>query len=85
MRSVYENVELIRKKKGITKKKLSENAGISQMACSRLLSGESKVTPEVLKSFAQTLGITDMNIFFNDELTDYVIKTNEIIPMVSIS
>ncbi|WP_320957726.1 helix-turn-helix transcriptional regulator [Enterocloster asparagiformis] len=74
MRSVYENVELIREKRGITKKKLAENAGISQMACSRVLSGESKICADLLKNFAFTLGINDMNIFFNDELTDSVIE-----------
>jgi transcriptional regulator with XRE-family HTH domain len=73
MRNVYENVELIRYKRGITKRKMASDAKISDMACTRLLSGESKMSVEILKSFAHTLGITDMNIFFDDSLTDSVI------------
>lgn len=33
VRHAYENVELIRKHKGITKKKMAENANISTMTC----------------------------------------------------
>lgn len=78
MRKVYQNIEMIREHKGIAKKKLAENAAISQMSCSRLLSGETKINPEILKSFAVTLGIEDMNIFFNDKLTDTVITTKQL-------
>lgn len=78
MRQVYQNVELIREHKGITKKKLADNAEISQMSCSRLLSGETKINPEILRSFAVTLGIEDMNIFFNDKLTDTVITSKQL-------
>lgn len=74
MRNVYENVELIRENRGITKKKLAENSGISQMACSRALSGESKLNAELLRKFAISLSIADINVFFNDELTDSVIN-----------
>lgn len=74
MRKVYENVELIRRKKGITKKKMAENANISPMACCRLLSGESKMNPEILYNFSATLGISDINIFFDEKLTDSVIS-----------
>lgn len=74
MRNVYENVELIRENRGITKKKLAENSGISQMACSRVLTGESKLNAELLRKFAILLSIADINVFFNDELTDSVIN-----------
>lgn len=43
MRYIYENVELIRQNRGIPKKKLAENANISNMACTRMLSGQSKM------------------------------------------
>ena len=62
------------KKKGITKKKIAQNANISSMACCRLLSGETKLSLEILYNFSNTLGITDINIFFDEKLTDSVIS-----------
>lgn len=73
MRQVFENVELIRYKRGITKKRMAQEAEISDMCCTRLLSGETKMPAEILRSFAFTLGVSDMNIFFDDKLTDSVI------------
>lgn len=74
MRQAYENVELIRKHKGISKKKMAENANISAMACTRLLTGKTSLSAELLRSFSSTLSIDDIDIFFNDELTDSVIS-----------
>ncbi len=74
MRNIYENVELIRKSRGIPKKKLAENACISNMACTRMLSGQSKMPADILRSFAATLFIDDYNIFFDDKLTDLVMS-----------
>lgn len=67
-------LSLSEQKEVLLKKKLAENAGISQMACSRVLSGDSKINAELLRGFAFTLGIRDMNIFFDDNLTDSVIS-----------
>ena len=47
MRNIYENVELIRKSRGIPKKKLAENACISNMACTRMLSGQSNMPADI--------------------------------------
>lgn len=76
MRNIYENVELIRKSRGIPKKKLAENASISNMTCTRMLSGQSKMPADILRSFAATLFIDDYNIFFDDKLTDSVNQSN---------
>ena len=74
VRHAYENVELIRKHKGITKKKMAENANISTMTCTRLLTGKTTLSAELLRSFSSTLAIDDIDIFFNDKLTDSVIS-----------
>ena len=74
MRYIYENVELIRQNRGIPKKKLAENAYISNMACTRMLSGQSKMPADILRSFATTLFVDDYNIFFVDKLTDLVMS-----------
>lgn len=74
MRYIYENVELIRQNRGISKKKLAENANISNMACTRMLSGQSKMPADILRSFATTLFVDDYNIFFVDKLTDLVMS-----------
>ncbi len=77
MRRAYENVELIRKSRGIPKKKMAENAHISNMACSRVLNGQAKMSADLLYSFANTLFIDDLNIFFSDELTESVINNGK--------
>lgn len=64
MRPVYENVEIIRERRGIKKKKMAEDAGISAMAYSRISSGETKCDTALLASFARTLLIDDYNVFF---------------------
>ncbi len=74
MRRVYENLELIRKYKGITKKKMAENANISTMTCTRLLSGKTNLSAELLRSFSSTLAVDDIDTFFDDNLTDSVIS-----------
>ena len=74
MRRVYENLELIIKYKGITKKKMAENANISTMTCTRLLSGKTNLSAELLRSFSSTLAVDDIDTFFDDNLTDSVIS-----------
>lgn len=74
MRSVIENVELIRQYRGIKKNKLAEESDISPMSYSRLSNGQSKLSADLLVKFARVLMVNDYNIFFNDELTESVIN-----------
>ena len=76
MRSVYENVELIRRSRGITKSKMAKEAQISNMNCVRYLKGQLRMPAEILRPFAASLYISDINIFFDDKLTDSVIVSD---------
>lgn len=74
MRKVYQNVELIRKAIGYTKKEMACKMGISEMAYSRISLGQSKITCEALELISTIFCIENITVFFNDELTDSVIK-----------
>lgn len=73
MRTVNENLELIRSYLGITKRSLAVACGLSEMQCSRILWGETKLTADMAHKFANCLGISDMNVIYDDKLTDSVI------------
>lgn len=76
MRKVYENVEMIREHRGITQTKMAKDAGISMQRMHRMLTGQSELTADVLKSISRTLIINDMNVFFDDKLTESVISSS---------
>lgn len=76
MRKVYENVEMIREYRGITQTKMAKDAGITMQRMHRMLTGQSELTADVLKSISRTLIINDMNVFFDDELTESVISSS---------
>ncbi len=76
MRTVIENIELIRESRNISKKELSAGIGISPMAYSRLSNKQSKLSTSLLVKISNFFGINDYNVFFNDELTDSVIHVN---------
>ena len=75
MRKTYENVELIRESRGITQTKMAQDSGVSVQRMHRMLTGQSELPADVLRSVSRTLVINDMNIFFDDKLTDSVIHT----------
>lgn len=74
---VHENLKRIRLAKGITQLHIAKKLGISNMAYSRMENGETKIDVERLRVIAILLGI-DVNIFFDKQLTDFVIKSYEI-------
>lgn len=71
---VHKNLKNIRSAKGITQAYLAKSIGISNMAYSRMESGETKIDVERLKMLSIILDV-DVNIFFDEELTDFVIKS----------
>lgn len=74
---VHENLKRIRLAKGVTQLHLAKKLGISNMAYSRMENGETKIDVERLRVIAILLGI-DVNIFFDNKLTDSVIESHEI-------
>ena len=77
MRKVYENIERLRESKGITKRALATKLGISEIACHRYLWGETRLPADMVGRFAATLGIDDINVLYDDALTDSVIAETE--------
>ena len=77
MRKVYENIEMLREARGMTKRALASKVGIHEMSCSRYLWGASPIPAEMVRKFAIALGIEDINVFYDDELTDSVIAMTE--------
>ena len=65
MRKTYENVELIRESRGITQTKMAQDSGVSVQRMHRMLTGQSELPADVLRSVSRTLVINDMNIFFD--------------------
>lgn len=78
MRSVIQNIDLIRKSKRISKKDFADGIGISAMSYSRLSNGQTKLNTDLVLKISSFLEIRDMNIFFDEKLTDSVIKHNNI-------
>jgi transcriptional regulator with XRE-family HTH domain len=74
---VHENLKRIRLAKGVTQLHLAKKIGISNMAYSRMENGETKIDVERLRSISFLLGV-DINIFFDEKLTEYVILDLEV-------
>ena len=72
-RKVYENVELVRGAKGVTKKFIADKLGLSLQGYRHIANGAVSLDVERLKIIANALG-EDEKIFFKAELTDEVIK-----------
>lgn len=70
---IHENVEKIRKAKGVTKTYLAQRLNLSLQGYRHLASGEVKMDVERLKIIAVSLGV-EPAIFFDSELTDSVIN-----------
>ena len=71
--TVYENVARIREAKGVTKTAVAKHLGMSLQGYRYLESGDSRLDVERLKRIAKYLNVK-CSIFFDDKLTDCVIK-----------
>lgn len=69
---VHENVERIRKAKGISKTYVADKLGISLQGYRHIASGNVRLDVERLKTIADALG-EDVAIFFDNKLTESVI------------
>ncbi|WP_373325679.1 helix-turn-helix domain-containing protein [Sporomusa paucivorans] len=75
-RKVYENVERVRAVMGVTKKHIADKLGLSLQGYRHIASGGVALDVERLKIISEALGVS-VDIFFNDRLTDSVIKNME--------
>lgn len=73
---VHSNVEKIRKAKGVTKTHLANKLGLSLQGYRHITTGEVKLDVERLKTIATDLCV-DVAIFFDDTVTDSVIREME--------
>ena len=73
---VHENLKKIRIAKGVTQSRVAKQINVTSMTYGRIESGESKLDVERLKVISILLGV-DVAIFFDDKLTDSVIKRIE--------
>jgi transcriptional regulator with XRE-family HTH domain len=69
---VYENIEKLRKAKGITKTHIANVLEMSLMGYSHIESGSSRLDVERLKIIAKALNV-EANILLDDKLTKSVI------------
>ena len=72
-RKVYENIELVRMAKGVTKKYIADKLGLSLQGYRHIANGAVTLDVERLKIIANALGEEEI-IFFKEKLTDKVIK-----------
>lgn len=70
---VIENIEKIRKAKGIQKKYIAEKLNLSPMGYSHISKKGCGLTAERIKIIAEVFKV-DPGVFFDDKLTDNVIK-----------
>lgn len=71
---VHQNVERVRRAKGITKTHLAKMLGLSLQGYRHITCGHVRLDVERLQIIAKVLGV-EPGIFFNDKLTDSVIKS----------
>lgn len=69
---VHENVEKIRKAKGITKTHIAHRLGISLQGYRHIVSGNTRLDVERLKTIAEVLGV-EPAVFFDNGLTESVV------------
>ncbi|WP_206922574.1 helix-turn-helix domain-containing protein [Alicyclobacillus suci] len=72
MGTVKENVERIRKAKGVTKTFLAKKLGMSVMGYIHITSGDVRLDTERLQVIADVLDV-DPGVFFDNKLTDSVV------------
>lgn len=74
---VHENVEKIRKAKGVTKTHIANALGMSLQGYRHLATGGVRMDVERLQMIANVLDV-EAAIFFNDQLTESVIEKHKI-------
>jgi len=73
---VHENLKKIRIAMGVTQSHLAKKINVTGMTYGRIENGESKLDVERLKVISIALGV-EVAVFFNDKLTESVIKEIE--------
>ena len=71
MRSVYENIDIIRDSRRITKRELAKMMGEKEFKVNRWLIGANTIPADVIPAFAVALQV-EPRIFFDDRLTNLV-------------
>ena len=70
-RKIHENVELIRKAKGVTKTYLAQKIGLSLQGYRHIANGATTLDAERLRILADALCV-NVSVFFDKKLTDSV-------------
>lgn len=70
---IHQNVEKVRKAKGVTKTYIAKKLDMSLQGYTHLVSGNTRLDVERLAIIAAVLGV-EPGVFFDDKLTDSVIK-----------
>lgn len=73
---VHENLKKIRTAMGVTQSHLAKKINVTGMTYSRIENGESKLDVERLKVISIALCL-DVSVFFDDKLTESVIREIE--------
>jgi len=73
---VHDNIEKVRIARGITKTQMAKELGLSLMGYIHMAKGNTPFTAERIKKAASVLQVNP-GIFFDDKLTDTVIKEIE--------
>lgn len=70
---VHENIEKIRKFKGVTKTHIAKHLGLSLQGYRHIANGTTRLDVERLKKISEILDV-DTAIFFDEKLTESVIS-----------
>lgn len=70
---VHQNVEKIRKAKGVTKTHLAKKLNMTLQGYRHIMSGSTRLDVERLRIIAKELGV-EPAVFFDNELTETVIN-----------
>lgn len=73
---IYQNVERIRKAKGVTKTHLANSLNLTLQGYRHITSGNVRLDVERLKIISEVLGV-DPGVFFDEKLTDCVISNHK--------
>lgn len=71
--SLKSNIKKIRLAKGVKQRSIANYLDISDMSYSRIENSNKSIDPNVIEGIASFLDV-DIGVFFNDELTESVVK-----------
>lgn len=69
---VHENIEKIRKHKGVTKTHIAKHLGLSLQGYRHIANGATRLDVERLRKISEVLNV-ETSIFFDEKLTESVI------------